>query len=84
MEELFEVVPDVVNIFIWLNEHGKFEGKLMFKAYVIFIVAITLLVQIFSAFYIMVLVDFIFGVWGVFVGFTVDKDKNEAMICKPM
>jgi len=30
------------------------------------------------------LVDFVEGVWGVFIGITGDKDKNKAMICKPM
>ena len=84
MEEQFEVVPDVVNIFIWLYENDKFKDKARFKYYVMFITLLTLCLQIFTAAYILYLVDFIEGVWGVFTGFTGDKDKNKAMICMPM
>lgn len=84
MDENFEVVPDVVNIYIWLNEHDKFKGKPKFKNYVIFVLTLTLLLQYFCAIYILYLVDFLEGVWGVFMGITTDKDKSEAMICKEM
>ena len=78
------MVPDVVNIYIWLNEHDKFKGKPKFKRYVIFVLTLTLLLQYFCAIYILYLVDFLEGVWGVFMGITTDKDKSEAMICKEM
>ena len=42
MEDKFEAVPDVVNIFIWLYENEKFKGKNKFKYYVLFVMILTI------------------------------------------
>ena len=82
MSDNFETSTDVVNIYIWLSDNEHFDGKPMFRMYVIFVMTVTLFIQVFSAAYILYLVDFLQGVWGVYVGFTTDKDKNKALICK--
>ena len=73
-------MPDVVNIFIWLNENDVFKGKTWFKRYILAIAILTILLQLAITLTVILKTNSHKNI-AAFIGFYSDIETNKTVFC---